>query len=124
MALTSGAKKLGITAIVAAAIIGGGFYFQKHKVQKPLSIEAPVATVAPATPAYFDPNMPAQKIEVAVPAVEAPPVKKQHVAKAVKKAHRSSASHGGSQQEPTHETLHKELTSDQKALKDMAGDKL
>lgn len=121
MALTPGAKKLGITGLVAALIIVGGMYFQKHKT----TTVAPVATTTEA---------PAQAPTVPVASEPAPavisesvvaPIKKQHVAKATVKKHRpSSASHGGSQQESTHNMLSRELTSDQKALQGLAGDKL
>lgn len=126
MALTSGAKKGLITILTAAILVGGGLYFQKHKVSsKPNSF---------TTEPKVETSIPAQALTVPVASEPAPvviseqsvaPAKKQPVARAtVKKSRPSPVSRGAYRQEPTHETVRKELTSDQKALQGLAGDKL
>ena len=122
MALTSGAKKLGLTVILAAAIVGGGLYFQKHKAKNVVNVDVPAVTTPAQAPSAPVATEPAPAVPVAQ---EASPIKKQHVAKAtVRKKSHGTASHQGGSSEPTHDTLHKELTSDQKALQGLAGDKL
>lgn len=124
MAIKPGIKKFGITVIVAAALVGGGFYFTKHKPasfpkEDPLGLNAPAPAPAPAPTVA-----PAASEPAPVAVQETPAPKKTHVAHATKKKTSHPVSHGGSSGGISPEHLGHELTSDQKALQGVAGDKL
>ena len=112
MALTSGAKKFGITVVVAAVIAGGGYYVTQ---KKHLTATVPAVATVESVPVKPEP-IPAVGQPLAEPMVPPAVIKEEPVVH--KKKH------------VNHVASHKPVqvksysSDDTKALKELAGDKL
>jgi hypothetical protein len=121
MAFSSGAKKgLGMILIVAA-VGGGGYFFMKTPPKQAATYQAPITQPAHQSPAerelekIADPKAELKIVESTPEAIPTPVKKK--VVKVAPKPRAHAASHGsGGSPSPVHNGV-----SDDKALKDLAG---